>query len=154
MSSQRQPEELLPLTTAQFQILLALLKQEQHGFGLMDMIKQNTDGQVKLGPATMYRSLEALKQEGLITETEQPHTTNSNSRGHYYRITDFGYAVAQAETFRVAKIADQAARMALPEVASAAEPGTEQAPDPATAQDTDDRWGGLRRLIMRSHNPA
>jgi len=149
MISQRQPEDLLPLTTAQFQILLALLKQEQHGFGLMDMIKQNTNGQVKLGPATMYRSLEALKQEGLITETEQPHTT-SNSRGHYYRITDFGYAVARAETFRVAKIADQAARMALPEDTS----GAEQAPDPATAQDTDDRWGGLRRLIMRSHNPA
>jgi DNA-binding PadR family transcriptional regulator len=153
MSSQRQPEELLPLTTAKLQILLALFDHEQHGFGLMDMIKQNTNGQVKLGPATMYRSLEALKQDGLITETEQPNPTG-NSRGHYYRITDFGRLVAQAEVYRMAKMADQAALMALPESDPSAQPSPENVPGPATSQKSDDRWLGLRRLIMKPDNQA
>ena len=50
------PEELLPLTPAVFNILLALADGEKHGYGIMLEVEANTKGQVLMGPGTLYGS--------------------------------------------------------------------------------------------------
>ena len=42
------PENLLPLKPADFQILLVLLEGERHGYGIMKEVSSSTGGQVRL----------------------------------------------------------------------------------------------------------
>ena len=51
------PEELLPLTPAVFNILLALADGDKHGYGIMLEVEVNTKGQVLMGPGTLYGSI-------------------------------------------------------------------------------------------------
>jgi len=150
MTHQRDPGELLPLTPAVFQILLSLMTRVMHGFGLIEDIEERTAGQVSLGPATMYRSLESMEREGLIEETEQPadRPGSRKRRSFYYRITDFGRAVAKAETLRLANQVNQAATQVF---ASDQPPGEQIKQFKPTSSD-EARWPGLL-LVMVSQDP-
>ncbi len=57
--AKRDPEALLPLTSAVFYILLALADAERHGYGIMQEIALRTDGKVHMGPGTLYGSSSA-----------------------------------------------------------------------------------------------
>lgn len=46
--------KLDPLPSAAFQILLALVGEELHGYGIMRQIAEQTDGRMRLGPGTLY----------------------------------------------------------------------------------------------------
>jgi DNA-binding PadR family transcriptional regulator len=99
------PEALLPLTPAAFHILLALVDEERHGYGIMQEVGRRSDGRVKLGPGTLYRSLRRLVLDGLIEESdERPVPELDDERRHYYRITPFGLRVATAEALRLAAL--------------------------------------------------
>jgi DNA-binding PadR family transcriptional regulator len=105
MQDERNPRELLPLTTATFHILLTLVGREQHGYGIMQEVAASTDGQVQLGPGTLYTAIKRLRQEGLIEESdERPDPALDDERRRYYRLTDFGIRVARAEAQRLAHI--------------------------------------------------
>ena len=45
------------LTTAGFQVLLALAAGHSHGYAVMGFVDQLTDGRVRLGPGTLSRHL-------------------------------------------------------------------------------------------------
>ncbi len=95
-------EALLPLTPAAFQILLALIEGELHGYAIMQEITQRTDGKVKLGPGTLYRSIRRLLADGLIEESdERPEPELDDERRHYYHLTSLGLRVAEAEAQRL-----------------------------------------------------
>ena len=103
--SQHKPEDLLPLSPAVFHILLALTDGERHGYGIMQEIFQKTDGTVRMGPGTLYGSIKRMLADGLIQETnERPDPEMDDERRRYYRLTDFGQRVLQAEAQRMAKI--------------------------------------------------
>ena len=57
-----------PLTPAIFALLLALHDGERHGYALMADVSELTGGTVPLGPATLYRSLQRMRVEGLVEE--------------------------------------------------------------------------------------
>ena len=98
----RDPESLLPLTPAVFHILLALAGGERHGYGIMQEITQYTEGKLRLGAGTLYRSIKQMLAEGLIVESdERPDPSVNNERRRYYRLTTFGKEVAQAEIERM-----------------------------------------------------
>ena len=59
---------MLPLSQSVFHILLALADGEKHGYGIMLEIEERTDGQVKLGPGTLYGAIKRLLTQGLIEE--------------------------------------------------------------------------------------
>lgn len=99
---QRDPEELLPLTPAVFHILLALADAERHGYAIIKEVEANTEGRVRLGPGTLYGSIKRMLGEGLIEESdERPDPGLDDERRRYYRLTDFGRRVAEAEAGRL-----------------------------------------------------
>lgn len=99
------PEDALPLTPATFHILLALVGQERHGYSIMREVEAYTQGKLRLGATTLYRSIKQLLAAHLIEEMdERPDPELDDERRRYYRITAFGRRVLQAETSRLAAL--------------------------------------------------
>jgi DNA-binding PadR family transcriptional regulator len=95
-------EEFLPLTPAVFHILLSLADGERHGYRIMRDISAHTKGKLRLGPATLYRSIKHLVEDGLIEESNvRPDPALDDERRHYYRLTEFGRQVLVAELRRL-----------------------------------------------------
>ena len=102
---QPDPESLLPLTPAVFNILLALADCECHGYGIMREVDERTGGKMRLGPGTLYRSIKGMIADGLIEESdERPDPKLDDERRRYYRLTEFGRRVAIAEANRLANL--------------------------------------------------
>ena len=98
------PERLLPLTSAVFEILLALGDGEKHGYNIMREIARQTDGKMRVGPTTLYRSIKKMHDDKLIQEVdERPDPEIDDERRRYYRLTTFGRQVAMAEVQRLSQ---------------------------------------------------
>lgn len=103
-NSLQNPEDLLPLTPAVFNILLALADGEKHGYGIMLEVEANTKGQVLMGPGTLYGSLKRMLQAGLIEESDErvdPEMDDPRRRS-YYRLTGLGRRTLRIEAERLA----------------------------------------------------
>jgi len=100
-----EPERLLPLTPAVFHVLLALADGERHGYAIMKSVAETTEGQVRLGPGTLYGTIKRLIEGGLIEESdERPDWELDDERRRYYRLTEWGGRVARAEVQRMSKM--------------------------------------------------
>lgn len=104
------PEEFLPLTPAEFQVLLALAEGERHGYALMQEVRANTDGRVRLGPGTLYTLLDRLLPSGIIEESKRRPDPGEDQRRRYYRLTKFGRLVVEAEAQRLETLVRSARR--------------------------------------------
>ena len=99
------PESLLPLAAAAFHILLSLAEEDRHGYAIIQDVAARTGGDVMLGPATLYRTIQRMLDQDLIVETrERPAPELDDERRRYYRITAFGRQVARAEASRLAEL--------------------------------------------------
>ena len=98
------PEDLLPLTPAVFNILLALADGEKHGYGIMLEVEANTKGQVLMGPGTLYGSIKRMLQAGLIEESFERVDPGMDDprRRSYYRLTGLGKRTLRMEAERLA----------------------------------------------------
>ena len=96
------PEALLPLTPTVFHILLALADGEKHGYAIMQEVEARTGGAMRLGPGTLYGSIQRMLKDGLIVEAQKrAEPAHGEERRRYYRLTDFGQRVLQAEARRL-----------------------------------------------------
>ena len=92
-----------PLTPAIFHILLALAAGEMHGYAIMQEIAILSDGQVHVGPGTLYGSIKRLLAARLIEESgDRPDPSLDDERRRYYRLTQDGHRVLTAEAERMA----------------------------------------------------
>ena len=97
--------KLDPLPSAAFQILLSLADEDRHGYGIMRQIEEQTGGRTRLGPGTLYGSIQALLEEKLIAEVDAPEDTSSGqARRRYYRLTSMGRKLARTEADRLADL--------------------------------------------------
>jgi DNA-binding PadR family transcriptional regulator len=97
------------LTPAVFHILLALSDGNSHGYGIMQDVEAFTGGEIKLGPGTLYRSIQRMLVDGLIEELEIAlHDESDDDRRRHYRLTRKGLAVAQREARRLADLIEVA----------------------------------------------
>ncbi len=104
-NTKRDPEALLPLTPAVFHVLLALADSERHGYGIMQEVAARTNGTMRMGPGTLYGSIKRMLAARLIEESgERPDPALDDERRRYYRLTDFGRRVAQAEAQRLEQV--------------------------------------------------
>jgi len=94
-------QKLNPLPSAAFQILLALADEDLHGYGIMRQVEDQTAGRMRLGPGTLYSSIQALLEEKLIEELEAPP---AQERRRYYRLTAAGRKLARSEAERLADL--------------------------------------------------
>lgn len=109
MTEQRDAEAFLPLPAATFQILLALGGGARHGYAILQEVAARTGGEVRLGPGTLYRSIQRMQEQGLIVESrERPDPEDDDERRRYYAITAFGEAVARAEARRLSRMLELA----------------------------------------------
>ena len=98
----KNPESLVPLSPAVFNILLALADGDKHGYGIMLEVEANTDGQVNMGPGTLYGSIKRMLKAGFINESdERPDPELDDQRRRYYGLTELGRKVLLAESQRL-----------------------------------------------------
>jgi DNA-binding PadR family transcriptional regulator len=98
-------EDLLPLPPATFHILVALAEGDRHGYAIMQDVAGRTGGALKLSAGTLYRSIQRMLEQGLLSEVGAPaRTLSDDERRRYYRITAFGRDVAKAEAARLAQM--------------------------------------------------
>ncbi len=96
------PQNFIPLKTQWFHIMLTLVAGEQHGYGIMQEVLDRTAGKVRLWPATLYGSIKRLIEAGLIEESRQrPSPELDDARRRYYRLTQLGRRVLDAECDRL-----------------------------------------------------
>ena len=84
-----------PLKPAELFVLAALHASPLHGYGLTQEVAARSKGRIQIRPGNLYRVLDRLLDRGLI----EVHAKASadDERRTYYRITSFGWRVAQAE---------------------------------------------------------
>lgn len=106
-SDRRGPaEQLLPLKPADFHILMVLLRGDLHGYGIMQQVSADSDGQVELEIGSLYRLIARLTEQGLIAESKR--RSAGDDRRRYYRITPLGRQAAAREARRLAGVVDLA----------------------------------------------
>ena len=97
--------KLDPLPSAAFQILLSLADEDLHGYAIMRQVEEQTSGRMRLGPGTLYSSIQALLEEGCIEELDSSgDATAAEERRRYYRLTAGGRKLARAEAERLADL--------------------------------------------------
>jgi DNA-binding PadR family transcriptional regulator len=95
------PEDMLPLTSAVFHVLLALVEGERHGYAIMQEVAESTRSQIKMGPGTLYGTIKRLLEVRLIEESDRrPDPQMDDERRRYYRLTGLGQRVVRAEALR------------------------------------------------------
>ena len=105
VSSETNPEKLLPLPPVTFHILLALADGERHGYAIIQHVHAATDGELRIQAGTLYRSIQRMLEQNLVVEKHtRPAIGEDDERRRYYRITPFGRIVAQLETRRLAQM--------------------------------------------------
>ena len=102
-------KELLPLRPAVFHILVVLADGERHGYAIKQEVEKRTDGVVKMGPGTLYESIQRMLDRGLVAESSsRPQPEADQAQRRYYRLSKFGREVLQAEVTRLGAIVDEA----------------------------------------------
>src|SRR5260221_13855474 len=78
-------QHLLPLTPAVFFILFALADGEKHGYAIMQSVSRISDNQFRMGPGTLYTTIQRLLDLDLLEETESAggQSDHENSRRNY-----------------------------------------------------------------------
>ena len=70
LKSDASPDDLLPLPSATFHILVALSDADRHGYAIMQEVAERTAGRTKLNPGTLCTTIHRLLEQGLIEELD------------------------------------------------------------------------------------
>jgi DNA-binding PadR family transcriptional regulator len=89
-----------PLTPAVFHILLALADGGKHGYAIMKQVEADSKGKVRMGPGTLYGSLQRMTLTGLVEEIED----RDDERRRFYRLTKNGQQSLAAELSRLEQV--------------------------------------------------
>jgi DNA-binding PadR family transcriptional regulator len=113
------------MTEQAYLVLLALTPEPLHGYAVITAVKELSDGRTSLAAATLYGNLDRLVQAGLVEAAGESVVDGRLRR--YYRITDGGRRAAEAETERLAALAERARQTLRRREAHGGRPGGELA---------------------------
>ena len=106
-------DRFLPLKPLVIDLLLALANGKRHGWSLIRDLQQR-DGGERILPANFYRTLRALRDDGLIEEAAGDANEDPAERRQYFSLSALGIKVARAEVKRLeALVIDPRARKLL-----------------------------------------
>ena len=95
----------LPLNPDVFDILLTLADGERHGYAILKAAEERRGRRGQLQPGALYRLLKQLRERGLVERLPaSPVPEEGDSRRRYYRLTQLGREVAEAETRRMEEL--------------------------------------------------
>lgn len=92
-----------PLSPQVFQILLSLHPGAQHGYAIIQDVRERTGGEVRLTASTLYDALARLVDQGWIEEVSTPQDS-PDARRRYYAITTLGRQAASQEVRRLERL--------------------------------------------------
>ena len=98
----------VPLSMQVFQILLALIDEDLHGYAIIRDVRVRTAGEVRLTASTLYAAIKRLLENGSIEELARRTKSDDDPRRRYYRLTMRGREVARAEARRLERLATMA----------------------------------------------
>jgi DNA-binding PadR family transcriptional regulator len=85
-----------------FHVLIALADGEKHGYAIIKEVTRRTGGTLRLGAGTLYALIRRFLEDGVVEESsDRPDPALDDERRRYYRLTEFGRAVAAAEASRL-----------------------------------------------------
>jgi DNA-binding PadR family transcriptional regulator len=94
------PLEHLPLSPLAYRILLALAEGDKHGYAILKHVGASQGP--RPSASTLYAVIERLEDDGWIEESsDRPEPALDDERRRYYRLTDRGRSVGQAEAERL-----------------------------------------------------
>src|SRR5437899_12717642 len=96
--------EFVPLSAAALHILLSLAGEDRRGYGIMQEVARQSEGQYRLGPGTLYDNLQKLMNQALVEEAVARRSAGDDPRRRYYRLTKFGRRVLTAEIARLESV--------------------------------------------------
>jgi DNA-binding PadR family transcriptional regulator len=99
----RDLNSFLPLSAASLHILLSLAADDLHGYGIMQEVLRQSEGQYKLGPGTLYDNLQKLIEHSFVLELGH-RSDDDDPRRRYYRLSTKGRAVLSAEIVRLERV--------------------------------------------------
>lgn len=98
MNKEKSIDKYLPLSEATYYIMTALVE-PRHGYAVMQYVDHISDGQIKIGPGTLYGAFQTLEKDGLIEMVEE------TERRKAYGLTQRGKLVLQAQIERLQSMA-------------------------------------------------
>lgn len=87
----------VPMTEPSFYILLSLVH-ENHGYGITQVVKELTNGDLTISTGTMYGSLFKMEKDGLIRFMRE------EEKRKLYHITELGIEVLNLEKARIKRM--------------------------------------------------
>jgi PadR family transcriptional regulator, regulatory protein PadR len=95
----RKPGTLLPLETEILEVALSMLRSGQatfHGFGLAQIMREQSGSRSLTGHGTLYKALGRLEEFGLLTSRwEDSAAVEGRPRRRLYELTRHGAHVAE-----------------------------------------------------------
>jgi DNA-binding PadR family transcriptional regulator len=88
---------IAPLTPAVFAILLSLADGDKHGYAIMKDARAPQGGGIRMGPGTLYGSLDRMMRAGLVAESGH----SDDERRRYYRLCAKGQEALATELERL-----------------------------------------------------
>lgn len=91
-----------PISESYFYILLCLRKAPMHGYGIMQMTSELSEGEVRIGSGTMYGAISNMIKKGWIQEvlSDLPGL----ERRRMYQLTDEGRETLKNEINRLKRM--------------------------------------------------
>ena len=90
-----------PLTPAVFHILFTLTDGPLHGYAIMQAVDDVSGPGLRMGPGTIYGSIQRMEEAGLVRELE-----SSDAKKRRYALTSKGRKALRAESGRLAHLSD------------------------------------------------
>ncbi|WP_049557252.1 PadR family transcriptional regulator [Nonomuraea sp. SBT364] len=105
------PKGSTGLSEQAYFVLAALLDGPLHGHAILKRVVELSDGRITLAVGTLYGALDRLAAAGVI-QVEREEVVNGRKR-RYFRITDEGTGLVQAEARRMQQAASVVTRRQL-----------------------------------------
>ena len=87
----------VPMTETGFYILLCL-REEAHGYSIVQKVEEMTQGEIRISPGTLYGSLSKMEKDKLI------EFVRDEEKRKIYCITDLGKEVLELEMKRIERL--------------------------------------------------
>jgi DNA-binding PadR family transcriptional regulator len=102
-ASKSDPRTLLPLPHLEYQILVSLADTKLHGYAIAKEVAGRSEGSSPPSTGSLYLAIARLLENRLIDEV--PADDGQGRKKRTYALSEYGRAVAEAETTRLTELA-------------------------------------------------
>jgi DNA-binding PadR family transcriptional regulator len=103
----------VPMAPAAFYILFSLADGDKHGYAIMQETVRISDGEFRMGPATLYTNIQRLLAADLIKEVSGSGSEEQDARRRIYRLGRQGKAALEQELERMRRVLRHAQNLSL-----------------------------------------